>query len=180
MDSQRMGKGKSLLDLSRSGLSRAALAITLALGAGSVGATAMSGPALAGELRVMAALGDETLKLIEEGPRRTLVTINDNTVFEEREASIVKLVNALRLEGRWLVLLRLEGAGDNCAVKYRVLELGTEDAARGAKMSLPFGSCQEATMLNTPDDRLELTMPTGEGDATAAWTYRDGQVVRVR
>lgn len=169
MDSRRDGKGKSK--------SVIGLGVALTVAAGVFGFTAL---AHAGELRVMAALGDETLRLIEEGPRRTLVTINERAVFEEREAPVLKLVNALKLEGRWLVLLRLDGMTEDCAVKYRVLELAADDPSRNARVSLPFGSCHEATMLDTPDNRLELTMPTGEGDATAAWTYRDGQVVRSR
>lgn len=138
-------------------------------------------PVPAAQVRLSAALGNETLQLVEDAPGINRVLVNGTTVFEDRSSRSIALVNAVQVQGRWLVILRHEGGGqdkgrDGCAAQYRVLDL----AALKPAVSLPFGTCGEAVELATPGDVLTVSMPTPDGKATASWTYKDGRIARTR
>ncbi|WP_448203286.1 hypothetical protein [Azospirillum sp. sgz302134] len=147
----------------------------LALASGSAGA--LAGP-LTGDVRVTAAVGNEVVQLVEPAPKVTQVVVNDRVVFEEHDGPALSFVNAYDVKGRWLVLLQ-QGAEGGCAARYRVLDLS------GAKpgVSPPFGTCSEAAEVATADRALTVSMPIpggAGGKATAAWSYLDGRLTRLR
>ncbi|MBP2233011.1 hypothetical protein J2847_006346 [Azospirillum agricola] len=133
-------------------------------------------PARAAEPRLTAALGDTVVKLIDVGPKVTRVVVDESTVFEDRESTLVSFVNAYTVQGRWMALLQTDTGAKDCPTRFRVLDLG----APKPSLSLPFGSCSDAAQVSTADNALTVSMPVPKDGGTAAWTYRDGRVARTR
>ncbi len=133
-------------------------------------------PAGAADVRLQAAIGDETLQLVEDGPNLNRVVVNGRVVFEDRDSRSVAFVNAYNLQGRWLVLLQHNGDGGNCAARYRVLDLSGPQPS----VSFPFGTCSDAPEVATAGQALTVSMPADDGKGTAAWSYQEGRLARVR
>ncbi|MBP2312557.1 hypothetical protein [Azospirillum soli] len=133
-------------------------------------------PASAADVRLQAAIGNETLQLVEDGPKLNRVIVNERVVFEDRDSRSIAFVNAYNLQGRWLVLLQHNGDGGNCAARYRVLDLSGPQPS----VSLPFGTCSDAPEVATAGQALTVSMPANDGKSTAAWSYQAGRLARVR
>lgn len=159
-----------------------------AVGTKFAGLTAMvaglvaAGPdgARAADILLSAAVGNETVQLVQAAPKVMQVVVNDKVVFEDRDGASFAFVNAYNLQGRWLVLLR-QSAGNGCAARFRVLDL----SAAKPSVSLPFGTCSTAPEVVTADRTLTVSMPVTDAKGaaakgTAAWNYQEGTLVRVR
>lgn len=134
------------------------------------------GPAGAADVRLTAAIGNETLQLVEAGPKLNRVLVNERVVFEDRDSRSLSFVNAYNLQGRWLVLLQQNGDGGNCPARFRVLDLSGPQPS----VSLPFGTCSDAPEIATAGRALTVSMPVTDGKGSAAWSYQDGRLARVR
>jgi len=140
-------------------------------------ATVMAaGSAHASEVRLTAAIGNEIVQLVEAAPKVNRVLVNERVVFEDRDSRSLSFVNAYNLQGRWLVLLQQNEDGGGCAARYRVLDLSGAQPS----VSLPFGTCSDAPEVATTDRVLTVSMPVTEGKGTAAWSYMDGRLARVK
>lgn len=133
-------------------------------------------PGHAQEPRLTAALGDVVVQLVDVAPKVTRVVVNDATVFEDRESTLISFVNAYTVQGRWMALLQADTGAEDCPTRFRILDLG----APKPSVSLPFGSCSDAAQVTAADSGLVVSMPVRSGTETAAWTYRDGRIARSR
>lgn len=136
--------------------------------------------ARAGDVLLSAAVGNETVQLVELSPKVMQVVVNEKVVYEDRDGASFAFVNAYNLQGRWLVLLQ-QSAGEGCAARYRVLDLSGPKPS----VSLPFGTCSNAPEIALADRALTVSMPLPDakgaaGKGSAAWSYQDGQLVRLR
>lgn len=143
-------------------------------------AAAGSDGARAADILLSAAVGDETVQLVQAAPKVMQVVVNDKVVYEDRDGASFAFVNAYNLQGRWLVLLR-QSADGGCAARFRVLDL----SAAKPSVSLPFGTCSTAPEVAMADRTLTVSMPVTDGKGaaakgTAAWNYQEGMLVRVR
>lgn len=144
-----------------------------------------AGGAQAREVLLTAAIGNEVVQLVAPAPKVIQVLVNDTVVYEDRESASLAFVNAYNAQGRWLVLLQ-QNADGGCAARYRVLDL----AGPKPSVSLPFGTCSAAPEVSMKDRALTVSMPVTDGKAadgksadskgTAAWTYQDGRLMRLR
>ncbi|MCW2236414.1 hypothetical protein [Azospirillum canadense] len=158
------------------------LAGLTAMAAGLFVTGAVVGPngARAADILLSAAVGDETVQLVQAAPKVMQVVVNDKVVYEDRDGASFAFVNAYNLQGRWLVLLR-QSADGGCAARFRVLDL----SAAKPTVSLPFGTCSTAPEVAMADRTLTVSMPITDGKGaaakgTAAWNYQEGMLVRVR
>ncbi|MBP2292030.1 hypothetical protein [Azospirillum rugosum] len=163
------------------------LAGLTAMAAGLFAAGVMVGSdgARAADILLSAAVGEETVQLVQAAPKVMQVVVNDKVVYEDRDGASFAFVNAYNLQGRWLVLLR-QSADGGCAARFRVLDL----TAAKPTVSLPFGTCSEAPQVAMADRTLTVSMPVIDGKGTdgkraaakgtAAWNYQEGMLVRVR
>lgn len=154
---------------------KAGLAATAA-----VFAALVAGGAQARDVLLTAAIGNEVVQLVAAAPKVTQVLVNDTMVYEDRESASLAFVNAYNAQGRWLVLLQQNTDG-GCAARYRVLDLSGPKPS----VSLPFGTCSAAPEIAMKDRALTVSMPVTDGKSkdgkgTAAWTYQDGRLTRLR
>ncbi len=139
-----------------------------------------AGGAQARDVLLTAAIGSEVVQLVAPAPKVIQVLVNDSVVYEDRESTSLAFVNAYNAQGRWLVLLQ-QNADGGCAARYRVLDL----AGPKPSVSLPFGTCSTAPEVTMKDRALTVSMPVTDGKSadsksTAAWTYQDGRLFRLR
>lgn len=159
----------------------AGLAVSLMAGVAAVAA----GEARAADILLSAAVGNETVQLVQAAPKVMQIVVNDKVVHEDRDGATFAFVNAYNLQGRWLVLLRQSAEG-GCAARFRVLDLSEAKPS----VSLPFGTCSAAPEVATADRILTVSMPVTDAreagtkgaaaKGIAAWNYQEGTLVRVR
>jgi hypothetical protein len=127
-----------------------------------------------GQIRLSAAIGNDIVQIIEDGPQAIRIAVNDKTILDERKSQAITLVDVFNLKERWLVLFQQTSGGDDCPASYRILDLSEGKAS----ISFPFGTCSAEPKTSAADGMLTVSMPGKAGQGEAAWTYGGGSLFR--